>query len=136
MFSFIISLFKRASYTLFAAYTLKTAFNAAIYIHNLLYKIECMSRSLEKAEKTIEQLRGQVADNRKSIYDQMMTTMDIHKQLVDQNIDAVSTTSQINDIYECLDLLDNRLLELMKSKKSRKQKREEVDASNEEEVAI
>jgi len=50
--------------------------------------------------------------------------MDMQKQLADQNIDAVSTTREIGDIYDCLDILDDRLLDLVKSEKTQKTKKQ------------
>ena len=104
------------------------------FIHNLVRTVDHMRDSLKVAEShirqlqnTVEDLKYQVEENRKIIREQTTATMDMQQQLVDQSIDAISTTKEIGDIYECLDLLDDRILEFAKYKKTGKIKKQVRD---------
>jgi chromosome segregation ATPase len=115
----------------FALFIIPAAFKLIEFIHNLIQTVAHLRDSLKAAEIQIRQLRTVVEDlqeqittQSKTIHDQMMAIMDMQQQLVDHSIDAISATKEIGDIYECLDLLDDRLLDLVKTEKTRKIKKQ------------
>ena len=89
-------------------------------------QIEDNRRTLkDQIEDNRRTMEDQIEDNRRTLKDQIIATADMQQQLVDHSIDAVSTTKEIGDIYECLDLLDDRLLEFARTHKTKKQLRRE-----------
>ena len=118
--------------TLIALVFIPAAIKISVFIHNFIYTINHLRDALNTAEhqirllqNTIEDLRYQVEDNQRVIHEQMTATADMQQQLVEQSIDTVSATKDIGDIYECLDLLDDRLLEFARTHKTKKQLRRE-----------
>ena len=99
------------------------------FLNNINQTINCLHDSLDEAEfnvrqlrTTVEDLKAQIAENNKNVRNQMLTTMDMQQQLVDHSIDAISTTKDISDIYDCLDLIDDRILNISKSEKAQQPK--------------
>lgn len=128
--SVLNSFLNRIQKTLIVLVFIPAAIKTAAFIHNLIHTINNLRDALKEAEhqirrlqNTVEDLRYQVEDNQRVIQNQMTATEDMQQQLVDHSIDAVSATKDIGDIYECLDLLDDRLLDLVKSEKTRKIKK-------------
>ena len=116
----------------FVMFIIPAAFKTIEFVH----RFNQMQTLLKEAEtqiirlqNTVEDLRyqveDQIEDNRRTLKDQIIATADMQQQLVDHSIDAVSTTKEIGDIYECLDLLDDRLLEFARTHKTKKQLRRE-----------
>jgi len=81
--------------------------------------------SIHQLRESIEDLRVQMADHKRMIEDQMTETLNIKQQLVDQNLHAIDTSKEIEEVYDCLDLLDDRLLEFGRMHKTKKQLRRE-----------
>jgi ferritin-like metal-binding protein YciE len=105
-----------------------------MYITNLIYTIDYLQKTLYSAERNIEQIRGQLSEIRKHITETTGHIRDIRKhiqetndvitgQIVDQSRETINTTNQINEIYECLDVLDDRLLEVVKIMKKKETKK-------------
>ena len=95
------------------------------FLNNINQTINCLQDSLDAAEfnvrqlrTTVEDLKAQIAENNKNVCNQMLTTMDMQQQLVDHSIDAISTTKDISDIYDCIDLIDDRILNISKNEKA------------------
>lgn len=124
-----IDVFKYITIILFAAYVSIYVFTTITYITNLIYMIDYLQKTLYSAEKNIGQIRGQLIEVRKHMQDINTETIghinDIRKhiqnandaimgQTIDQNRETVNNANRINEIYECLDVLDDRLLEVVK----------------------
>jgi hypothetical protein len=113
-------------------FIIPAAFKLIEFVHRFVQQFNQMQVSLKDAEtqirvlsETIDDLRAQTEDHNRLLQTQITSTLDIKKQLIDQNIDAIDTTKDIGDIYECLDLLDDRLLEFARTHKTKKQIRRE-----------
>ena len=123
-----INVFKYITIAVFAVYVCIYIFGTIMYITNLIYTIDYLQKTLYSAEKNIEQIRGQLSEIRKHIQDKNIETTkninDIRKHLQDVD-DAIEgqTVDQINEIYECLDVLDDRLLEVVKIVKKKETKK-------------
>ena len=112
------------------------AFKIAEFLHNHVQTVETLRNSLKDAENQINQLqqsldslKDRTDENTRVLREHTTATTDIQRQLIDQNIDAIDTSKQIEEIYECLDLLDDRLLDIAKYErtgKSKKQVRNEM----------
>lgn len=129
-----IDIFKYITFIVFAVYAGIYAFTTIMYITNLIYTIDYLQKTMYNAERNIEQIRGQLSEIRKHITETTGHIRDIRKhiqdtndaiagQTVDQSNEMVNTTNQINEIYECLDVLDDRLLEVVKIMKKKETKK-------------
>jgi len=97
-------------------------FKTVEFAHTFIQTVAHLRDSLNAAEDQIRQLRGTIEDLQTQMQNQVTATSEMQK-LINQNIDAIETTKQIEEVYECLDLLDDRLLDLAKSEKTRKLKK-------------
>ena len=110
--------------TVLALFVIPAGFKIIEFIHNLNQTINHLSDSLKAAEQIIIDLRTELREQNRILQEQTAATADMQQQIIDHSIDAISTTKEIGDIYECLDLLDDRLLDLVKSEKTRKIKKQ------------
>ena len=118
-------------------FIIPAVFKIIEFAHRFARQFNQMQTSLKEAEhqiiqlrETIGDLRTQMEDHNRVIQEQMNATMDIQRQLIDQSVDAIDASKQIEEVYECLDLLDDRLLELAKSERTgkiKKQVRKEIN---------
>jgi len=104
-----------------ALLVIPAAFKIIEFIHNLNQTVNHLRTSLNESEQNInglrqlvDDLKDQVAEQRQILQDHLAATADIQQQIIDQSINAIETTKQIEDVYGCLDLLDDRLLDLAK----------------------
>lgn len=110
--------------TVLVLFVIPAAFKIIEFIHNLNQTVNHLRDSLKAAEQNIIDLRTVVSEQNRILQEQTTATADMQQQLVDHSIDAISATKEIGDIYDCLDLLDDRLLDLVKSEKTRKIKKQ------------
>jgi len=110
--------------TVLALFVIPAVFKIIEFIHNLNQTVNHLRDSLKAAEQKIIDLRTVVSEQNRILQEQTAATADMQQQIIDHSIDSISTTKEIGDIYECLDLLDDRLLDLVKSEKTRKIKKQ------------
>ena len=73
-------------------------------------------------KKSVDLLKEDMANNRRLIEQHMDATMTQQQQFADNTANVLSMSSQLDEAFDCLDVLDNRLLELLeKSDKQRRQ---------------
>jgi hypothetical protein len=75
-------------------------------------------------KKSVDLLKEDMANNRRLIEQQMDATMTQQQQFEASTSNVLAMTSQLDEAFDCLDLLDNRMLELVeKADKTRRQSR-------------
>jgi len=116
----------------FVMLVIPAAFKIIEFLHNHIQTVETLRNSLKDADHQINQLQQSLDslkyrtdEHNRLLREQTIATTDIQQQLIDQNIDAIDTTKQIEEVYDCLDLLDDRLLEIAKYERTGRTKKPE-----------
>ena len=130
MFGFISTIFNTSVCVVFIFSASKIIFHLVVEINILMYDIHDMRRRLDNAEKKMDQLSIQFEEDRKTLNDKIEIIQNLKRILIDQNVDLLNTSNQINEIYECLDLLDDRIVEVAGSyiKKSKRHAKKLIDS--------
>ena len=119
-----LNLLNFAKKALIALICIPFAVKTAKFIRNLIYTINHLRDALNKAEHQIAQLQNIIEDHAIILQEHMPSTMDMQQQLIDQNINILDLSKDIKEIYECIDIIDDRLSDLIKSEKTRKIKKQ------------
>jgi hypothetical protein len=91
---------------------------------NNAHQINDVCTRFNSIKKSVDLLKEDIANNRRLIEQQMDATMTQQQQFEASTSNVLAMTSQLDEAFDCLDLLDNRMLELVeKADKNRRQSR-------------
>ena len=119
----ILSILQSAFHYLTTIISVVVLVKLTVWFNNA-HQINDVCTRFNSIKKSVDLLKEDMANNRRLIEQQMDATMTQQQQFEASTSNVLAMTSQLDEAFDCLDLLDNRMLELVeKADKTRRQSR-------------